>query len=234
MGAALGLGDRLQRIDAVDGRRIPESEWTGFDARGFARRNGRTCLPGEYGCYRSHLAVLERIATRDEAAAVVLEDDVSFMPDSFARISRIADFLAGPWAGRPALVKLVNHRVSGFRPQIAPAPDVVLGRTVHGPCGSSAAYVVNRPGAARLGSAAQPMQVPFDVILEAGWETGVTCLTVAEAVVKFDETAAQSGIASRAEYRRRKFPAWQRIPCYLQRARDYWNRAAYAFARLPG
>jgi glycosyl transferase family 25 len=233
MGDAIGLGERLKRAEAVDGRHISESEWRDFDAQGFARRNGRTCLPGEYGCYRSHLEIFRIMAAAGDAVAIVLEDDASVAPDALARIDRIAALLAGSWSDRPAMVKLVNHRVSGFRPQIALGPGLVLGRTVHGPCGSSAAYVINRLGARRLAAAAVPMRVPYDMILEAGWETGLHCYTVAEPIVTLDATAAQSGIASRAEYRRRKFPAWRRLPCYLRRARDYVRRALYALARPP-
>ncbi len=67
------------RVPAVDGRVVPASERLGLSELLFRLRCGRCrSLPGEYGCYRSHLETLRMIADGTAPAALVMEDDVEF------------------------------------------------------------------------------------------------------------------------------------------------------------
>ncbi len=54
---AYGQGFQLHRIDAVNGHTATQR--IGIDDARFDAINGREMLPGEYGCYRSHLKALE-------------------------------------------------------------------------------------------------------------------------------------------------------------------------------
>ena len=68
----------FERVDAIHGTDMPEWIRPYFlDDRG---KIASGLLPGEVGCYASHLLVLRRIAERDQPA-LVLEDDVEIAPD---------------------------------------------------------------------------------------------------------------------------------------------------------
>lgn len=84
---ALGLGYEV--LEAVDGR----ARWTellpSVDVRAFERHVGRDVLPGEIGCYHSHLQAWQRFLASDAHTLLVLEDDMVFA-DDFAQALRIA------------------------------------------------------------------------------------------------------------------------------------------------
>src|ERR1700712_3774336 len=66
----------INRVDGVDGLKVPREQWIDVDERRFLNRHGRRILPGEYGCYRSHLLALERFLSSDHDVAIIMEDDI--------------------------------------------------------------------------------------------------------------------------------------------------------------
>lgn len=110
LNGASGLGLDLRPVEGVDGKTIPPAEWTDFNRRGFELRNGRHALPGEYGCYASHIKALEIFLASDAPMAVIVEDDVAFTPDFSERVKAVAAIMP-----KNSIVKLTNHRRSGFR-----------------------------------------------------------------------------------------------------------------------
>ena len=85
----------LMRVEAVDGRTVPERDWVDVDIAEFHRQNGRKLLPGEYGCYRSHIHALEVFCESGEPYGVILEDDVLLDDRFVGRIRAIIDGLPG-------------------------------------------------------------------------------------------------------------------------------------------
>ncbi len=81
------LGLDLERIDAVDGARVPE--WL---EKEFV---GTPLLPGEIGCYASHLVAAKAIVDRSLPFAIVSEDDVP-LADDFKDVVRSAIAAAPP------------------------------------------------------------------------------------------------------------------------------------------
>lgn len=75
----------LLRVPGVDGTKVPPQERIDCDAQAFQRNNGRTILPGEYGCYRSHLAALSTFLETGESVAVIVEDDIVLFTDLLLR-----------------------------------------------------------------------------------------------------------------------------------------------------
>lgn len=71
---AYGQGFQLHRIDAVNGHTATQR--IGIDDARFDAINGREMLPGEYGCYRSHLKALESFLSDGSPYGLILEDDV--------------------------------------------------------------------------------------------------------------------------------------------------------------
>tara|TARA_R110002020_G_scaffold367683_3_gene579551 strand:+ start:12039 stop:14138 length:2100 start_codon:yes stop_codon:yes gene_type:complete len=218
---AAEIGLHLHRIEAVDGRKIPSEDWTDIDRAAFERNTGRRILPGEYGCYRSHILALQAFIDSSAAYGVILEDDVVPDADMMARTQAIIDTFPGL-----DMVKLVNHRAVGFIRLDATWRADRIGRTLAGPQGSAAAYLVSRKGAKQLVEALNKMSWPWDVALETYWETGINGLTVEKNILEFSQLRSQSSIAPDGYNDR--FPVLQRIPTAYVRAIGHGHRFHHA------
>lgn len=213
----------LRRIAGVDGAAIDPRRRIADEVL-FNRQNGRPMLPGEYGCYRSHLRALETIATGDAEAAVIIEDDVELNDQLPAGAAAIHAALPG--AG---VVKLLNHRARGFIRKATAAPHGAgIGRCLHGPQGSAACYLVTRTGARGLLATIKVMTLPYDIALERGWQTGVPTYTVRRNLIALGPLKEQTEIASAADYAAIKRRGFAKLPAHLFRLTDYASRVAYA------
>lgn len=218
---ATALGLSLTRVSAVDGKLTPEAEREAVDDAAFRRNTGRLMLPGEYGCYRSHIKALNAFLTTTNDIALIIEDDVELSADLKDRVQ--AAFLAVPEAD---VIKFFNHRVVGFRKTNTSSRGDDIGRAIHGPLGSSACYAVSRRGAALLIEHLTVMRYPWDAALERGWDHSGHVYTARKNVANI----ARGGttIATRDIYRTVKFPKWKRLGTYARRLRDDFVRLAYA------
>lgn len=222
--SASGTSLKLERVSAVDGRVLAaDSSRPGLDEEEFRSSHGRMVLPGEYGCYRSHLVALGLVVERGDDLAIIAEDDVLFDADVERRVRSIVATDPGI-----ELLKLVNHRTNAFlgygRSQLGDA----FGRCLHGPQGSAACYAVTHAGAQKLLAALQTMWLPYDTAFERGWSTGVATYTTRTPIVRFQPNQAETTIATRSEYRMSKLPKHGQYSVLVFRARDYLRRAAYA------
>lgn len=219
-------GIELTRIPAVDGAKLPPDQPLPVDRKTFERIHGKRILPAEIGCYLSHLNALEMIAKGDASHAVVVEDDVGFNAGFVPFLDRLCTFEG--WDA----VKLVNHRTRGFVAHARIDDSVRIGRCAHGPCGSSAAYVVTKAGAARLLEALSPMCLPYDVALERGWASkGYAIFSTDKAQVALGPVEASTIAATSGVYKKAAFPAYKRIRTLLFRIGDYYRRIIYAIRR---
>lgn len=214
-------GIEVRRIPGVDGSAVPPRDWRHVAFGRFQISNGRNILPGEYGCYRSHLRALATIAEEDMAMGVIVEDDVQWAPDMPGRAMALLEASGG------GVMKLINHRVPGFVRWGVTDTGEEFGRCVHGPQGSAACYAVTKDAALRLLESLAVMWLPWDVALERGWDTGVATFTARLPLAEL-QAAGDSTIASRAAYRTSKLPAWRRVATGAFRAEDALRRAVYA------
>jgi glycosyl transferase, family 25 len=207
----------LVRIAGVDGRDVPADQRIACDERAFRRNNGRTMLPGEYGCYRSHLKALSAFLETGQAACIVVEDDIILSADLVSRAQ--AAIAAVPGAD---VIKLFNHRTVGFRRAATSAAGDEIGQATHGPQGSAACYAVTRAGTLKLLNTIGVMRFPFDVELERGWASGVRVYTTRLDVVEV--ATGSSNIGTRSVYKATKFPWWRRLPTYAIRTAETLRR----------
>lgn len=220
------FGIAIERIPAIDGSQLNPDRPGPVDRKTFERIHGKRMLPGEIGCYLSHLSALETIAGRDEPYAVIVEDDVRFTA-GFGRFIEDLRRLEG-WDA----VKLVNHRTQGFVGHARVNEAFRIGRCAHGPCGSAAAYVVTKAGAARLRDELRPMILPYDVALERGWAgKGYAIFSTDKALVALARIDASTIATTSTDYKKVTFPPYKRIGTLAFRACDYLRRLAYAFQR---
>jgi glycosyl transferase, family 25 len=221
--SAARFGIAIRRVPAVDGRMLPESALSDFDAASFRRNHGKNVLPAEIGCYFSHLKALEEIVRGDAPYGAIVEDDVEFTADFMPFLEELT--LLSGWD----VVKLVNNRTTLFRPFRRLNSGYSIGRCGHGPVGNSGAYVVTREGAEKLLTALKPMRLPYDVALERGWSGSYAIFTTDRPLVAFSPQAP-SIIGGRAAYTHTKLPAWKRIGTLMFRANDYLHRLCFACA----
>lgn len=219
---ASGLDLDLRPVDGVDGKTIAPENWRDFDRSGFELRNGRHALPGEYGCYASHIKALELFLSTDAPVAVVVEDDVAFTPDFSERVKAIVAIMPDD-----AIVKLTNHRRKGFKGRGTSAVGDSFGRCIYGPQGSSACYIISRRAAQRFLNAARVMTLPFDRALECGWGYGTKVYVTDKDFLPFGDP--NTLVATRAEYKKSKFARIKRVPAYLSSFYDNIARYIYAY-----
>ncbi|HZG30293.1 MAG TPA: glycosyltransferase family 25 protein [Ensifer sp.] len=225
--SALQHGIEFIRVAAVDGRSVPAVERHGLSELLFRLRCGRRSLPGEYGCYRSHLETLREIAEGSAPAALVMEDDVEFADGLKEAVRALVGLMP-----KRAVLKLVHHRSGGFLPLERPAEALEVGVCCMGPQGSTAAYLVTREGARRLLRRLRLMSLPVDVAMERAWSTGVDVLTLRENLLPFmDGQRGVTLVGTSEEYRSVKFFKLARVPSYLFKGLENIWRMAYALLR---
>ena len=222
---AADLGLPIHRIAAVDGSLVDAGDRVDANEAAFMRNNGRHMIPGEYGCYRSHMKALSTFLEAGLPQAIIVEDDIRLSSDLPQRAAAALATVPGV-----DVVKLFNHRMVGFRSYATTAQGDRIGRAIHGPLGSTACYAVTRAGAAKLVERMKVMEYPFDIALERGWAIGAEVLTVDTDVVTSKRST--STIANRSGYKERKFVWWKRLPTHWQRAKDYLQRILNALKGL--
>jgi glycosyl transferase, family 25 len=150
------LGLDLIRIPAVDGARVPN--WLANQFK------DTSLLPGEIGCYSSHLTAAKTVVERSLPYAVVSEDDVPLAPD-FARVVKAAidaatpgwDFIHLTEYNLRTLVEVANLNAGYLLVQYTRFPK------------NSGAYVISNAGARKW---LRPIarNRPCDVAVRYAWQ----------------------------------------------------------------
>ncbi|HEY0123256.1 MAG TPA: glycosyltransferase family 25 protein [Rhizobium sp.] len=227
-GQAARYGLNVVRVTAIDGAKVPEGDRLDFQAQQFVYHNGRKLLAGEYGCYRSHLLALQQFIDSGDKMAIIMEDDVELNERLVPRALSAMDSVCGA-----RLVKLVNHRLVGFKPLSETTENDIVGRCMHGPQGSAACYIVNRSAAKKLLTTLTPMLLPYDVALERGWSTGVETFSTLENLADFSPHRADTTIGKRVHYRAVKRHFLLRATAHWFRVCDQLHRWRYTMKAKP-
>lgn len=222
-GQANALHLDFRPVQGVDGKTVPPVQWEGFSRVRSRLRAGRDILPGEYGCYRSHVAALSAFVASGEPYATIVEDDVVFVEGLEERLLAIARTMPAD-----AIVKVTNHRHRGFRRKFTTALGDAVGRCHFGPQGSSACYVVSRQGAMRFLERASVMTQPYDKALECGWGYGTRVYVTGKDFMPYG--LPDSLVGTRDDYRSSKHARLKRLPAFVMRLFDHIARFVYAFA----
>jgi glycosyl transferase family 25 len=154
------LGDAFERIDAVRGNAVPDRLAINF--------NGSTpLLPGEIGCYASHLIAAETILARGLPYAIVLEDDAELGCDFHDVVESCVRRLPAGWdiVGLSDVKHCPHQRLSQL------SSDHYLVRYAHFPK-TTTAYVLSPSGCRKLLARRQRIR-PVDVDIRYGWEMGL-------------------------------------------------------------
>lgn len=228
-GSAGAAGLSLHRVSAIDGRALPIENWSGVDFAAARVQNGREILPTEYACYQSHLTALRAFLDEDKPYGLIIEDDVAFDENTSHRIEAII-------AAVPQFdaIKLTTHRNGLFMRAVTTSCGDEIGRALHGPQGSAAAYLVTRRGAQKLISKLATMALPWDIALERFWDSGLEVYSVHQNVLSFTSRSAVSSIAGPSgSYKGARFSWWKRLGTASFRAQDQFRRLHHVFLRPP-
>jgi glycosyl transferase family 25 len=150
-------GISFDRIRAVDGANVPE--WL---SRDFRPPTG--LLPGEIGCYASHLVVAKTIVAREIPWALVLEDDAKFAPDFSEIVAKAVASVPDDWD--------IIHLSSIFKKSIIFRAELIPGykliRYTQCPI-TMAAYLISNGGARKILAPAVRVR-PIDVDHRYAWQ----------------------------------------------------------------
>jgi glycosyl transferase family 25 len=150
------------RAPAVNGADLPPGLLAYFDASGALR-------PGEIGCYASHLAIYQDMASGAVASpALILEDDVGVPPDLARLLPDLIDALPAGWD----MVRLHNPSKRAFLPVGRVGDAHWLCRYSVIPSGSGAT-LVSRSGAQKFLGGKGVRDMPIDQDMRRAWAFGL-------------------------------------------------------------
>jgi glycosyl transferase, family 25 len=219
-------GIQWERLPAVDGRALPAEQVKRFlDVKTFSRRHGMTPLPGELGCYLSHMHAFKRLLASPFSFALILEDDVLPLPGLKAVVSRLTALprrwdmvkLSAVHSGTP----VTSERLDECH-QLA----VMLSR-----CTGSSAYLVNRKAAQSYLDGLLPMSLPYDHEFDKAWRYGIKVRRVVPAVATHDMHVA-STIASVPGAPSRKFHWTRRLTAHGYRVGNELKRLSHGLGQV--
>ncbi len=164
--AALGLP--FHRLPAVDGNGLPNAGGEPAYSEELNRRlYHKPLVPGEIGCYLSHLRAWQWLLDHSCKSAVILEDDVTVGED-FVPALELLSRIAEPWD----VIKLGSL---SSKPVLHSTPlgPFALRRYRKTPI-SAFAQAVSRQGAEKLLRTRLPFGRPVDVDLQHVWENDLS------------------------------------------------------------
>lgn len=154
-----GLGLPFERIAAVDGREISESDFQHFQQS--RPRQNKRWLRGQMGCFLSHYRAWEKIAAGTQPFGVVFEDDI-YLSGDVGRYVTHSDWI-------PEGTDIIRLEPSTNRMLLARRPVIQLGGRVFYPVKSTAwcagAYILSQRAARQLIELPVSVHQPADAML---------------------------------------------------------------------
>lgn len=219
--AELGLAYEL--LPAVDGRAQWEQLLPSVDLTAFQRHAGGDVLPGEVGCYHSHLQAWQRLIASDAQVLLVLEDDMVFH-DDFMDALRIALRGRMHWD----MLKLAKIRAK------QPVCQGLLGPYRLNACIGAftgfGAYLIQRETAQRLLPQMLPIRAPIDRELEQVHRHDLRHFSL-EPFPAHPQDEGQSTITGAHFSAVRRYPLSRRWTKYAEQTRNLFGRVMYLARR---
>lgn len=161
------LGLSWQRLSASDGKLLSMHDPALIDVHAFRRKHGKEPLPGELGCYLSHVRAIEAFLQTHKQAVLILEDDVRLGPDLPGVLGELMACatqwdvvkLSGLHSGTPLYMRALK---GSYRMAVG------LSRYTGASC-----YLVNRYAAEAYVKDLLPMTLPYDHEYDRAWARGI-------------------------------------------------------------
>lgn len=219
--AALGLGYEV--LPAVDGRAQWEQLLPTVDLKAFQRHAGAEVLPGEVGCYHSHLQAWQRLVASDARVLLVLEDDMVFH-DDFIDALRIA------LRGRAHWDMLKLARIRAKQPVCQGRLGPYRLNACIGAFTGFGAYLIQRDTAQRLLQQMLPIRAPIDRELEQVHRHDLRHFSL-EPFPAHPQDEGQSTITGDRFSQVRRYPLSRRWTKYAEQTCNLFGRVAYLARR---
>jgi glycosyl transferase family 25 len=199
-------GTAFEFVEGVDGRALGPDGVRKYAGRGYSPFFAAPLPVGHIGCTLGHRRVLQTVAERNIARALVFEDDAVLAP-GFAAMLKEALAAGIDWDclkldGPPPqdrrgriLARLPSGRV------IARTPLVTLLAT---------AYVITARGAQKLLRNILPVREPFDFYLQRVWVSGLNVCNLLPYPVRQAGLASATGLMSARERSSIRLTLWRR------------------------
>lgn len=213
------IGLAYQLLPAVDGREQWPALLPSVDLKAFERHAGGDVLPGEIGCYHSHLQAWRQFLASDAQVLLVLEDDMVFH-DDFVDALRFALRGRAHWD----MLKLAKIRAK------QPVCQGLLGPYRLNACVGAftgfGAYLIQRPTAQRLLPTLLPIRAPIDRELEQVHRHDLRHFSL-EPFPAHPQDEGQSTITGERFSHVRRYPLSRRWTKYAEQTRNLLGRVAY-------
>lgn len=189
-------GIQAERIAAVWWNDLPDAKQQAlYSAALNQTQYYQALVPGEKGCYASHITAWRKLLESNAEFAIVLEDDVRLAPDFLAVVQAACQQHKAGGQGWDML-KLMGREVEKVAASTALSPGHALIQYRKIPS-YTAGYIVHRQGAQKLLASRQPFGRPIDIDLRFFWENDLRIWGVQPAVVLLDESSQTTSIAQR-------------------------------------
>jgi len=217
------LGLPFLRIPAVDGKQASPEQKACIDERSYQRKHGKPSLPGELGCYLSHVKAIQTFMLSDAPFALILEDDAIFgegFVDAVYELIRHPKKwdmvkLSGVHSGTPVSVFTLNADY-----------DLAV---MFSKCTCSSAYLINRTAAQAYSEKLLPMTLPYDHEFDLGWKYQIKVRAVSPFPVIHNDAVATTIVAGSVPTL--KFRGRKRWSTHLYRLRTELFRLSYAVSQ---
>lgn len=217
-----GLGLPWTRQRAVDAKAFTPEQQALLDVAEYHRKHGKEPVPGELGCYLSHVEVMQAFLTGPHEYALILEDDADLLPELPAVLAALE---ACPQ--RWDMVKLSAVHSGHPQPYLRLTPGCEL-TVMMSRCTGSSAYLINRRAAQQYLKGLLPMSLPYDHVFDQGWVFDLKIrLTNPPPIGHPQDNATTIVMPSK-----RKFPWFKRLPAFAYRAGNEWNRFLYGLREI--
>lgn len=216
-------GLSFQRVAAVDGKEATPEQLTQLDEASYQRKHGKSSLPGELGCYLSHVEAIRQFLQSGHSYAVILEDD-AILEDGFSQVVQYLSHHPKPWD----MVKLSGVH-SGTPCAVSTINDQYRLSVMFSKCTCSSAYMLNRKAAEAYNQGLLPMSLPYDHEFDKGWTYGIKVRAVTPFVVIHNEQAPTTIVATSTISR--KLAGLHRLPAYGYRLKTELCRLSYAVSQ---
>lgn len=215
----LALGLAYTRLSAVDGKAQWDTLCSTVDQVAFERHVGRDLMPGEIGCYHSHLQSWQALLQSDCHTLLVLEDDVIFGDDFMSALGEALQH-----RHRWDMLNLNKIRAK------QPVCQAHVGRyslnAYMGPLTGMGAYLISRDTAGRLLPAMLPIVLPIDLELDRVHRHQFRRLGL-EPFPSHVNDENQSTITGQGFAGVKKHPWYRRMPTFKRRLRDLVCKQIY-------
>jgi len=206
------IGLDYQRFAAIDGPALWDTLAKTVDVPAFQRATGRHVMPPEIGCTHSHLGVWEHVIDSGAPAGLVLEDDVVFHPNFLEAVDTALAHM-DHWD----VLKLNTIRAKWPRARATVGTFKLC--AYFGSFTGMGAYLITRTAAQQLLPRMTPITRPIDHELDRSWRHHIRHYGLVP-YPSYVSDGNQSTITGQGFAGVKKFPKWQRLPAYAQRARN--------------